>query len=237
MRRKTAAAAAAGALGLATLGGIGIGSALMSTAVADPLSTTVRAATADPTPADPSTTDPAAPDPADVARVAERTTRITEALAALVADGTITQAQADAVAQTLATTQGVGGPGGHGGGPGGGLGVLREGLATAASTLGVSEDDLRSQLESGSTLGEIADTAGVDRTTLVDALVTFAQEQVTARVTAGDLTQAQADEITADLETRVTDGLDRALPTGGPGGRGGHGHGPGTDDTTDDGDA
>lgn len=199
MRRTTAAAAAA-ALGLAALGGVGVGSALTTTAVAE------------------STTDATESPDEDATRLAERTTRITEALADLVAAGTITAEQADAVAQTLASSDAMRGRGGHGG-PGGhgGFGVLQEGLATAAETLGITADELRSQLADGDTLGEIADAAGVDRGVFVDALVAFAQEQLAERVTAGHLTQEQADEIGADLQQRITDSLDRSLPGGGRG--------------------
>jgi len=41
--------------------------------------------------------------------------------------------------------------------------------------------------------------------TLIDALVAAAQERITQAVTDGDLTQEQADERLADLQTRITD--------------------------------
>lgn len=214
--RRTTAAAAAGAIGLATLGGIGIGGTLMSTAVAE--------------------TAVAAPQDADTPdRQVERTARITAALAALVEDGTITQAQADAVAETLASTEVHGGPGGHGGHGGPGFGILQEGLETAATTLGLTEDELRTQLEGGATLGEVADGAGVDHQVLVGALVQFAQQQLAERVSAGALTQERADAIGADLQVRITKSLDRSLP-GGHGGHGRGGHGGGGLHRTDDGD-
>jgi len=222
--RRTTAAVAAGALGLAALGGIGVGAGLMTTAVAE--STPSATQTEDGT-TDESTDDSTQPSDED-GRLAERTTRITEALADLVTAGTITQEQADAVAETLASSDSLRGPGGHGGHGGlGGFGILTEGLETAASALGITEDELRTQLEAGDTLGEIADNAGVERATFVDAMVTFAQEQLAERVTAGDLTQERADEISADLEDRITESLDRSRPMGG---RGGHGPGDGFGD-------
>jgi polyhydroxyalkanoate synthesis regulator phasin len=131
-----------------------------------------------------------------------RVDRITEALAGLVSDGSITQEQADEVATTLASADlGGGHGGGHGGGPGGG-----NGLAAAATALGMSEDDLRTALQAdGATLASVAEDKGVAVDTLIDALVTAAQESITQAVTDGDLTQEQADERLADLETRITD--------------------------------
>ena len=42
--------------------------------------------------------------------------------------------------------------------------------------------------------------------------MTEAREAVAQKVTDGDLTQAEADEITSDLEDRITEGLDREGP-------------------------
>lgn len=227
MRTKTIALAAGGALALTTLGGV---------AVAVP---TLTAATTATEAAEPEASDTDAP--TDEERTAEHTARIAERLAGLVEDGTLTQAQADAVASTLAESMPGrgGGPGGHGHGPGGmggagGLGgVLREGLATAAETLGLEEDALRDRLVAGETLGEVADAEGVARDDLVGALVTRAEELLDERVAAGDLTQERADEISADLTERITEGLDRS----GPGPRGDRPGGPADDDATDEGDS
>ena len=134
-------------------------------------------------------------------------TRITEALAGLVTDGSITQEQADEVATTLDAADLGGGPGdGHGGGRGGGAD-----LAAAATVLGMTEDDLRSALEAdGATLATVADAQGVAVDTLVDALVTAGQERIDQAVTDGEMTQEQADERLADLETRITERVDSA---------------------------
>ena len=66
-----------------------------------------------------------------------------------------------------------GGPGGMGHGPGGGLA-----LTAAADALGVTEDELLTQLQSGSTLGEVADDAGVERQALVDVLLADQEERL-----------------------------------------------------------
>ncbi|GAB2692818.1 hypothetical protein [Thalassiella azotivora] len=161
-------------------------------------------------------------------RLAHVAERLGEALAGLVDDGTITQEQADAVAEHLAER----GPGGHGMGGHGmgghGTGILGAGLTAAADELGMDVDALRDALREGSTLGEVADAQGVDRDDLVDGLVARATERVADLVRDGRLTRGQADELLADLPDRVTALLDAEAPAaGGPGHRPGHGHGDG----------
>lgn len=212
MRTKTIALAAGGALALTTLGGVAV--AVPTLTAADTPAATESA--------EPDDTGAPADAPTDAERLAERTSRIAEELAGLVSDGTLTQEQADKVASTLAEAapgRGPGGPGhghGPGGGPGGLGGVLREGLDTAAGTLGLEEDVLRDRLRDGETLGEVADAEGVARDDLVSALVTRAQELLADAVADGDLTQERADEISSGLTEKITEGLDRS----GPGPRG-----------------
>lgn len=227
MRTKTIALAAGGALALTTLGGVAV--AVPTLTAADTPSATESAEPDDTAPDD-------ADAPTDAERLAERTSRIAEELAGLVSDGTLTQEQADKVASTLAEAapgRGPGGPGGHGHGPGGGPGglggVLREGLETAAGTLGLEEDVLRDRLRDGETLGEVADAEGVARDDLVAALVTRAEELLADAVADGDLTQERADEISSGLTDKITEGLDRS----GPGPRGERPAPGGQDDSQD----
>ncbi|MCZ2822792.1 MULTISPECIES: hypothetical protein [unclassified Modestobacter] len=155
------------------------------------------AAVAVPALADTDSTDPAAAG-------SSRVDRITEALAGLVSEGSLTQEQVDEVAATLGAADVGGGHGGWHGGPGGG-----HGLETAATALGMAEEDLRTALEAdGATLASVAEERGVDVETLVDALVGAAQERVTEAVTDGDLTQEQADERLADVEAWITERVD-----------------------------
>ena len=140
--------------------------------------------------------------------------RITEALSGLVDDGSITQEQADEVASTL-DEAGIGHGGGH---RGGGFD-----LSAAATALGMTEDELRTALETdGTTLADVAGDQGVDVDALVDALVAAQQERLAAAVEDGRITQEQADERLADLEERVTERVNSEAPVGGHG----HGHGP-----------
>ena len=127
-----------------------------------------------------------------------REDRIRDALAGLVEDGSITDAQADEVATTLAGS----GLGGHGHGHGGG----RLDLSAAATALDLTEDELREALRADDTsLADVAEQQDVEVDTLVDALVTAQQERIDQAVEDGDLTQEQADERLADLEERVTE--------------------------------
>jgi hypothetical protein len=157
---------------------------------------------------------------------------IANALAGLVEDGTITQEQADRVAETLdeeLPARGPGGPGGpgiHGG--------MRLGLDTAAEELGLTEGELREQLHGGATLAEIAEEEGVDVDDLVTALVTAAEEDLAAAVEDGRLDQERAEEIAADLEDRIRTFVEEGLPAP-PDGRRFGGPGPwGDRDGTDD---
>jgi polyhydroxyalkanoate synthesis regulator phasin len=139
--------------------------------------------------------------------VSDRLTKIKEVLSGLVSDGTINQAQADKVATTLDAALPRGG-GHHGGGPGGGRGGGRN-LETAASALGTTVAELRTALEGGKSLADVASSKGVSKATLTAKLVEAAKARLAEKVTAGDLTQAQADARVADLTTRVTAEVER----------------------------
>jgi hypothetical protein len=123
------------------------------------------------------------------------------------------------------------GSGGHGPGDGPG-GRHGDGLAAAATYLGVSQADLLTSLQSGKTLAQVAAaTSGKSVSGLIDALVAAEKTELAAAVKAGELTQAQADSMTTDLKARVTakvngthsgDDGDHPGPGGfGPGGLGG----------------
>ena len=159
----------------------------------------------------------------------DRLDRIKDALTGLVDDGTISQDQADAVAQTLdeSLPQGRGGGsggrggfgggrGGLGGGFGGGHGGGLRGLDTAATTLGVTRDELRTALEGGKSLADVAADEGVQEQVLVDALVAQAQERLTGHAEDPGLTDAQVAERKAEITERITALVERqGLPVGG----------------------
>jgi hypothetical protein len=79
------------------------------------------------------------------------------------------------------------------------------GLDAAASYLGLTEAELRSQLESGKTLAQVAKDRGKSVDGLVQALYDAAKKRLDADVAAGRLTQAQEQSMLADLKQRITD--------------------------------
>jgi polyhydroxyalkanoate synthesis regulator phasin len=176
---------------------------------------TALAATDDTSPT-PAPARPAYGAPAPAQDRAARAERIEDALAGLVKDGTLTQAQADKVASTLAQS-------GLGRGPGGprGLGGPRAGLAAAAKALGISETDLMTALRSGKSLAAVAKEKGVDVQKVIDALVAEAKQRLADAVKNGRLTQAQADERLKDVTARITERVNSTAP----GRPGGFGHG------------
>src|SRR5689334_3442110 len=147
-------------------------------------------------------------------------TSLRNALAGLVKDGTLTQAQADKVASALERSRPERGSGGHG--------RRHLDLDTAASVIGVTTDELHTALENGKTLAQVAQSRGISQATLVDRLVATQTARIAAAVKAGRLTQAQADARTAALRARITERVTTARPAGGRGHRGldSHGRGP-----------
>ena len=151
-------------------------------------------------------------------------------LSGLVAKGTLTQAQADAIiaAQTAADAardalrpakDGVKGPFG-------------DKLTVIASALGTDTATVLTRLQAGDSLATIA---GSKKDALIAALVADETKKIDAAVTAGNLTAAQATDLKANLVAHVTAEVNATAPAGGfkggpmgdggRGGKGGRGHG------------
>jgi predicted DNA-binding protein (UPF0251 family) len=79
------------------------------------------------------------------------------------------------------------------------------GLDAAASYLGLTEAQLRTQLNGGKTLAQVAKAQDKSVDGLVDALVKDANEKIDQAVKDGKLTKAQADEIKQGQRERLTD--------------------------------
>lgn len=144
-----------------------------------------------------------------------------------VEDGRLTEEQADALKERIDSGDaplifgGFGGPGfGHGH-----FGHFAD-LDAAATYLGLTEAELRAELEDGKTLAQIAKAEGKSVSGLVQALVKEAKARIDEAVADGRLTQAQADELEAGLEQRITDLVNGELHDPGPGFH--HGFGPGS---------
>lgn len=146
--------------------------------------------------------------------------QLSSLLAALVAKGTITQAQADAIiaAHTAAeatreAARGVARP------------LIADQLKLISDTIGVDTATITTKIKAGESLATIA---GAKKDALIAALVADHTKRIDAAVTSGALTAAQATAMKADLTTHVTN-LVNAAPSpilkGGKGGKGGHGRG------------
>src|SRR3954454_5471262 len=105
---------------------------------------------------------------------------------------------------------GMGGPGMHGpggpgmrGGPGGGL-LAGEVLKTSATYLVMSLTDLQTALKGGKTLAQVATDKGKTAAGLISAITDAAKANLDAAVTAGLLTQKQADAMADGLTREPT---------------------------------
>jgi hypothetical protein len=134
-----------------------------------------------------------------------------DAIAALVKDGTITQAQADKVVAALKAARPEGGRGAE--------------LTVVSTALGMTPAELKTALQGGQTIAQVAASKNVAITKVTDALIADYKTKETAEVATGDHTQAEVDQKVADFTARVTDMVNGKLPAGGrgPGGRGGRG--------------
>jgi ribosomal protein S20 len=95
------------------------------------------------------------------------------------------------------------------------------GLEAAAKALNLSEDELKAKLEDGTTtIAAVAAAQGVDVQTVIDAIVADATTHIDQKVADGDITEARATEIKANLTERITKMVNEGRPAGGPEGRG-----------------
>jgi uncharacterized protein YidB (DUF937 family) len=131
---------------------------------------------------------------------------------AAVAAGRITKEEGDALKQRIDSDEYPLFLGPH---PGFGFHHLGK-LDAAASYIGISEEQLRTELESGKTLAQVAQAHGKSADGLVDALVAAAKKHVDAAVAAGRLTQAQADQMLNDLRDRITSMVNSRPPDNAP---------------------
>ena len=105
-------------------------------------------------------------------------------------------------------------------------------LADEAVTnlLGMTEDEIQALRQQGQSLVQIAATKGVTEEKLVDAIMAYKTTEVQSRVTAGTLTQEQADLMLQNMEQATTQAVNRTStgPLGGQGmGQRGSGNGTG----------
>jgi len=145
-------------------------------------------------------------------------------LSALVAKGTITQAQADAItaaATAAQTAKRAAKDADH---------AAKDAARVAfealiSKTIGVDSATIRTRLAAGESLGAIA---GAKKADLIALLVADKTKRIDAAVVAGELTAEQATKRKADLTAHVTAEVDSVGGKGhkdGKGHKGGRGHG------------
>lgn len=137
--------------------------------------------------------------------VSKGTQRIDEALA----NGEITQAQADQAKAKLATAAATFVNETPHPRPGIDRRRVRQGvLKTAADTIGVSEADLRAALRDGQSIADVATAHGVEPQTVVDALVAAGTQHIDQALANGRITQERADAAKAKLAERAAQVVD-----------------------------
>ena len=137
-----------------------------------------------------------------------------------VASGKITQAEATTklasvtakATERVNSVQPARGEGMRGGPKGPGKNV-----AAIASVLKLTEAELKTQVQSGKTLAQIATAQGVDVKLVVDAIVADMKSHIADEVKSGELTQAQADTKLAGVTAKATERVNSVQPARGEG--------------------
>ena len=144
----------------------------------------------------------------------ERGERISEALQVLVDDGTLTEAQRDAVVETLQNARPD-------------RGEFRErlgqrgprGAGEIAEILGLEGSEMREALRNGSSIAELAEAQGIDSADVVDAIVARAGERLDTAVENGRIDDTQAAEMLTQAAERAEDLVNGEIEFGGRRGR------------------
>ena len=118
----------------------------------------------------------------------DKATMLKARLQTLVDDGTLTSSQLDAVVTALEAARPMGGGqegGGHDGqNHGGARGEKRqERLTTAAEAIGITAEELKTAIEGGQTIAQVAEANGKTVQSVIDALVAQATTDLTQRIT------------------------------------------------------
>lgn len=136
-------------------------------------------------------------------RLANRQDRIRTALDGLVANGTITAAQADAVAAELAGQWPERGRRFH---------RLHSGLDVVSTTIGITEAELREALRGGQTIAEVAEANGASAQTVIDAMVAAINARVDEALAAGSIDEEEAAQVKENAVARATAIVNKELP-------------------------
>jgi len=142
------------------------------------------------------------------------------------AEGVTKLAEVTSRIDTMLTTAGLParGPQGDGGHKGkGGPGKFM--TATLATTLKLTQEELKTQLQSGKSLADVAKAQSVDIAVVKTVLTSDITAHLAEEVTSGKHTQAEADAKLAEFKTNLDTMVNRVGPAGGMKGEG-RGHGP-----------
>ena len=180
------------AIAASTLGGVAAGAALFTPVIAGAQDDAAEAEQAAP----------------------ERRARISEALQVLVDDGTLTEAQRDAVVETLKNARPD-------------RGEFREPLGQRgprvageiAEILGLEGNEIREALRNGSSIAELAKAQGIESADVVDAIVARAEERLDTAVENGRIDDTQAAEMLTRTAERAEDLVNGEIEFGGRRGR------------------
>ena len=183
------------AIAASTLGGVAAGAAFFTPAIAGAQDDVVEAEQAAP----------------------ERGERISEALQVLVDDGTLTEAQRDAVVETLQNARPDRGEFRERRGPRGPLGP--RGAGEIVEILGLEGSEMREALRNGSSIAELAEAQGIDSADVVDAIVARAEERLDTAVENGRIDDTQAAEMLTQAAERAEDLVNGEIEFGGRRGR------------------
>ena len=127
--------------------------------------------------------------------------RLSSLLSGLVAKGTITQSQADAIVKAQSDVKAAGKAA---------METNRAAVdAVVTATLGITTDAIKARLKAGESLATIA---GAKKDTLIAAITAEINRQIDAAVVAGKLTAAQAAERKAKTVENVTKRVNNLRP-------------------------
>ena len=99
-------------------------------------------------------------------------------------------------------------------------------LAKVAAVLKLTEAELKTQLDSGKSLADVAKAQSVNVSAVINVIVAQMKAHIAEEVASGEITQAQADAKLAEATVRATDMVNGVRPAGmGEGKHGGMGHG------------
>jgi hypothetical protein len=107
------------------------------------------------------------------------------------------------------------GPRGFGGGPGG---IIQQGLNVAAQTIGITPQQLQSELP-GKSLAQVAANHGKQASDVVNALTTAADQRIDQAVSSGRLTADQGNTQKTNVANRINQLVNQVMPQSGQGGQ------------------